>query len=202
MVGFEYAPRVVEQLAVAWMVDGLDRHNLLHQRRSMLPDVLDKLCLFIRRTGDEHRPRIGNRFGNTLEKRMILRRMPAADAVGLVVEMTGRPIRVNDKLIRLGDAEMKYPRLPMIDPDNRVIVSHLTLAASWPTSDAKRAATWWMSAFVVPFRYGRPPKPGNSPWRSDGGPACVGFDTLRYHTLAKRIFPCNSGRAGFRGCDR
>jgi hypothetical protein len=24
---------------------------------------------------------------------------------------------------------MKYPRLPMIDPDHRVIVSHLTLAA-------------------------------------------------------------------------
>jgi hypothetical protein len=36
---------------------------------------------------------------------------------------------------------MKYPRFPMIDPDNRVIVSHLTLAASWPTSDGKRAAT-------------------------------------------------------------
>jgi hypothetical protein len=45
---------------------------------------------------------------------------------------------MNDKLIRLGGAEMKYPRLPMIDPDNRVIMRHLTLAASWPKSDGKR----------------------------------------------------------------
>ena len=131
MVGFEYVPRMVEQLTIAWMIDGLNRHDLFHEGRSVLPDVLDQLGLFIRRTGDQHRSRIGNRFGNTLEKCMILRRTPAPDAVGLVVEMAARSVRVNDKLIRLVGAEMKYPRLPMIDPDNRVIVSHLTLAA-WP----------------------------------------------------------------------
>ena len=37
----------------------------------------------------------------------------------------------------------------------------------------------------------------HSPWRSHGGRACVGFDTLRHHTLAKQIFPCKSALAGF-----
>ena len=163
MVGFEYVPRMVEQLTIAWMIDGLNRHDLFHEGRSVLPDVLDQLGLFIRRTGDQHRSRIGNRFGNTLEKCMILRRTPAPDAVGLVVEMVGRSVRVNDKLIRLVGAEMKYPRLPMIDPDNRVIVSHLTSLLGL-IRRKEGGAVRWVSAFVVPFQHACPPKPGNSPW--------------------------------------
>ena len=162
MVGFEYVPRMVEQLTIAWMIDGLNRHDLFHEGRSVLPDVLDQLGLFIRRTGDQHRSRIGNRFGNTLEKCMILRRTPAPDAVGLVVEMVGRSVRVNDKLIRLVGAEMKYPRLPMIDPDNRMIMSHVTLAGSWATDggrddDAPGQRPWWFPSTSS--------RPGNLPWR-------------------------------------
>jgi len=147
----EYAPRMVEQLTIAWMVHGLDRHDLLDQGRSVLPYVLDELRLLIRRTGDEHRSSIGNRVGNTLQKRMILRRMSAADAVGLVVEMASRSIRVNDKLIRLGGAEMKYPRLPMIDPDYRVIMSHLTPRKLRRLSPTARGPSHSRERALVPF---------------------------------------------------
>ena len=43
-------PRVVDELPIAWMVHGLDRNDLLHERRGVLTDVLDQFGLLVGRT--------------------------------------------------------------------------------------------------------------------------------------------------------
>jgi hypothetical protein len=48
--------------------------------------------------------------------------MAAADGVRLVMDMPSRIVRVQNQLIDVVRAEMKYARLVMIDPDHRMIV--------------------------------------------------------------------------------
>lgn len=53
---------------------------------------------------------------------LILRRVPAADGICLVVDVPGRMVRVQHQPFDIRRAEMEHPRFMMIDPNNRVVV--------------------------------------------------------------------------------
>ena len=77
--------RVVDELPIAWVVHGLDRHDLLHEPRGVLTDVLDQFGLLVGRARDKDDPRIRHRARDPLEKVVILGRVSAADALRLLV---------------------------------------------------------------------------------------------------------------------
>ena len=60
------------------------------------------------------------RLSDRLQEGVILRGVPAADRVGLVVDVSGRMIRVQHEPLHVGRAEMEYARFVVIDPDDRV----------------------------------------------------------------------------------
>src|SRR5688572_23691771 len=118
----EMPPRVVHELAVTWMVDRLDSHDLLHESGTMLTDMLDQLCFLVRGAGYEDGSRVGDGARHPLQEIMIFRRVSAADAVGLVMQMAGRVVRMDDEPVDVRGAEVEHTRLPVIDPNNGVIV--------------------------------------------------------------------------------
>ena len=65
---------------------------------------------------------VGNRLRDRLQEGVILRGVPAADGICLVVDVSGRIIRVQHEPFHLGRAEMEHARLTVIDPDDRVKV--------------------------------------------------------------------------------
>ena len=67
-------------------------------------------------------PAPATEVGNGLQEGLVLRRVSAADGVRLVVDMLGRIVRVENQLVDIGRAEMKYPGLMMIDPDDGVVM--------------------------------------------------------------------------------
>jgi len=113
-------PRIGDELRVAWMIDGFHADNNLHQLGIVLVNVLDQFGLGIGRPGNKNRAGVGNRCSDCLEKVVILRRVPAADGICLVVDVPGRMIRVQHQPFDIRRAEMEHPRFMVIDPNNRV----------------------------------------------------------------------------------
>jgi hypothetical protein len=62
-----------DELPVAWMIDGFDTDDNLHQPGIMLADVLDQLGLGIRWSRNENRASICNRLSDSLKEGVILR---------------------------------------------------------------------------------------------------------------------------------
>ena len=85
---------VGDKLPVAWMIDGFDSDDNLHQLGIMLADVLDQLGFGIGRPGNENRAGARDRLSDGLKKGVILRGVPTPDGVCLVVDVLGRTIRV------------------------------------------------------------------------------------------------------------
>ena len=121
MIRLEILSRMRDQLAVSGMIERLDAHDFRVQRRGMSFDVLDELRLGIRRSGDQDSASVGDGFGHVLEKGMIFRCVTTADAVGLVVNMSGRVVRMQYEMIDLERIEMKYASFVVIDPNDRMI---------------------------------------------------------------------------------
>jgi hypothetical protein len=93
----------------------------------MAMNVLHELGLCIGRTRDENGARVRDRFGDRLKESVILRRMPAADAVRLVVDMSGWMLGVENQLVDIRRANMKDARFMMIDPDHGMkMLAHKT----------------------------------------------------------------------------
>jgi hypothetical protein len=57
-----------------------------------------------------------------LQESVILRGMPAAYGIRLVMDMPGRIMRVDDQPVDVRRAEMKNASFMMIDPDDGMIV--------------------------------------------------------------------------------
>jgi hypothetical protein len=57
---------------------------------------------------------------------VIFRRVPAPDGVGLVVDVPGRTIRVQNELFDVRRAEMEHARFMVIDPNDgmKVMLAH------------------------------------------------------------------------------
>jgi hypothetical protein len=115
--------RVVHQLTIAGVVDGFDCHNARGEIRAVMLNVLDELRFGAGRAGDEDDAGVSHRVRHALEEVVILARVPAADAVGLVVQVPGGIIGMYDEAVDLCCVEMKHARFAMIDPHHGVVVS-------------------------------------------------------------------------------
>ena len=104
------------------MVDSFHCGNALHQLGIVVVNVLDQFGLRIGWPGNQNRAGVGNRCGDGLEKVVILRRVPAADGICLVVNVPGRMIRVQHQPFDIRRAEMEHPRFMVIDLNDRVVV--------------------------------------------------------------------------------
>ncbi len=111
-----------DERRIAWMVDRFNSRNALRLARVVLMNVLDQLGLGIGRPGDQDHLRIGNRLGNGLEVFTIFGRVSATDTIGLVMDVSCRVIRTDHQPIHLGRTEMEDAALPVIDPDDSVIM--------------------------------------------------------------------------------
>ena len=86
----------------------------------MAVNVLHELGLRIGRACDEDGARVRDRISDCLKESVILRGVSAADAVRLVVDMSGWMLGVENQLIDIRRAKMKYARFMMIDPDHHM----------------------------------------------------------------------------------
>jgi len=85
-------------------------------------NVLDQFGLRIGGAGDQNSAGIGNRLDDRLKVFMVLGGMSAADTIGFMVDVSCRMIRGHHKPLHLGRVEMKHASLPVIDPDDSMIV--------------------------------------------------------------------------------
>jgi hypothetical protein len=113
---------VSDKLRVAGMVDSFHASDGFPQPGVMKVDVFDQLRLGIRWSGDENRAGICNRFSYFTQIVGTRCRVPAADRVRLVMDVSGRIVRVKDECFDVGRAEMKYASFTMINPDHGMIV--------------------------------------------------------------------------------
>ena len=72
--------------------------------------------------GDQNRAGVRDGLGNGLEILMIRRGMSAADAIGLMMDVLRRMLRMHDKALNVRRTEMENARFPVIDPDDSMIV--------------------------------------------------------------------------------
>ena len=85
-------------------------------------NVLDQFGLCICGAGDQNRAGVRDGLDDSLKILMIRRGMSAADAIGLMMNVLGRTLRMHDKAFDVRRAEMKNARLSVIDPDDGMIV--------------------------------------------------------------------------------
>jgi hypothetical protein len=126
--GSEIASRVVDQSAIAWMVDRLHRHYEFHQLGIVVVDMFHQFRLCVRRPGNENRTRVGYRLGNAVEKILILCGVSAADGIRLVMDMASRVIGTQYQSVGFQTPDMKHAGLMVIDPDDgMIIMAHVLL---------------------------------------------------------------------------
>jgi hypothetical protein len=104
------------------MVDRFHSGDSFRQPGIMEPDMFDQFLLRIRRAGDENSTRVCDRFGDGLEILVIHRNMPATDGICLVMDVSGRMVRMQHQCFDVGRAEMKHASFTVIDPDRRMIM--------------------------------------------------------------------------------
>jgi hypothetical protein len=90
--------------------------------RIVVVNVLHQLSLCVRRTGNKNLACIGYGLGDVMKVALIFGRMATPDRICLVMDVSGRMIGMQVQLVHIIQAEMEYPRLMMIDPDDGVIM--------------------------------------------------------------------------------
>jgi hypothetical protein len=89
MIRPKVLPGVGNQLAIGGVINRLNAGNLGAQPRYVSADMLHELRLGICRSRNQYSSRIGNGLCHSLKEIVILRRMAAANRIGLVVNMAG-----------------------------------------------------------------------------------------------------------------
>ena len=100
------------------MIDGFNSGNDPHPTRVVLMNVLDQFGFRVCRTGDENCTGICHGLDDSLEIMVVFRSMSAADAIGLVMDVLRRMLRMHDKTLDVRRAEMENAGFPVIDPDD------------------------------------------------------------------------------------
>jgi hypothetical protein len=100
------------------MIDGFHSGDELRLLRGMLVDVLDQFSLCIRGPGYQYRTGACDGVGDGLKIVVILGRVPAPDGIRLVMDVSGRMVRMNDEFIDVRGVEMEYAGLVVVDPDD------------------------------------------------------------------------------------
>src|SRR5215467_11870157 len=120
--GLEVLSRVGDEFRGAWVIDCLHADNGAHQPGTVAMNMLGQLGLCIGRPSNEDRTCICDGIRNRLQIGVILRGMPTADHICLVMNVPCRMIGMQNELLHIGWAEMEYPGLVLIDPDDGMIV--------------------------------------------------------------------------------
>ena len=107
------------------MVDSFHTHDDVHQLGVVVMNVFDHLGLCIGGSGNENRTGVCDRFGGGVKIVVILRGVPAADGIRLVMDVPGRMIRVQNESFDVCRAEMEHARFMVINPNDGMI-------ATWP----------------------------------------------------------------------
>jgi len=84
----------------------------------VLVNVLDQLGLGVRRAGDENGIGVGESFDDGMKVLMICSSVTAPDRIGLVMDVFGRMLWMDDEPLDIGRTEMKNTSLPVVDPDD------------------------------------------------------------------------------------
>src|ERR1700722_17571493 len=121
--GLQKAPRISHKFLVRRVIRRLDPLDLDHHLRMRMLDVLDEFVFLARWSDDEDGAGVGDRPGDFLKKILVLRRVAAADDVRLVVEVAHRILWAHHQLVHVSRVEAKYARLPVVDPDDGVIMA-------------------------------------------------------------------------------
>ena len=122
ILGLEIMPGMGDELRVARMIDGFDAGDDLHQSRRVLVDVLDQRVFGIAGPGNQNRAAVGDRSDDGLQEVAILRGVPAAQRVRLMVNVPRRMIRVQHQPFDVGRTEVEYAGFMVIDPNDRMKV--------------------------------------------------------------------------------
>lgn len=104
------------------MINSLHPENCLHKLGIMVLDVFDQFSLCKGWPGDKNRAGIRNRVSNGVKIGLIQCIVAASNGIRLVMDMPGRVIGMQNKLIDVCRAEMKHPRFMVIYPNNGMIV--------------------------------------------------------------------------------
>lgn len=111
-----------DERCVARMIDGFHPDDNRHPFRFVLMNVLDELGLCAGRASYENRTGICNRICDCAKINVVLRRMPASDGVGFVMDVSRRMIRMQDESFDVRRAEMENTGFVMIDPNDGMMV--------------------------------------------------------------------------------
>ena len=104
------------------MIDSFDPYDDVDQFGIVMMDVLDQLGLGISRPCNEHCSRIRDGSGNRVQIIVVLCGVPAPDRIGLVMDVAGWIVRMQDKTIGGLRVEVEHARFMVIDPDDGVMV--------------------------------------------------------------------------------
>jgi hypothetical protein len=118
----EVAPRVIQQLPIARMIDGFHGRQILDHFGMMAVEMLHEFRFRVRGPGHEKGLRASDRRRDIFEEGMILGGMSAAHRICLVMDMGVGIVWMKHKLIGLQSVEMEDTGLAMVDPQNCVRV--------------------------------------------------------------------------------
>jgi hypothetical protein len=107
-----------DKFRVTRMIDRFHSGDDVHQLGVMMMNVFDQFCLCIGWTRDENSTSVRNRLSDCVEIVMIFRGVPAANGVRLVMDVSGRVVRVQDKSFNICWAEMEHTRFVVINPND------------------------------------------------------------------------------------
>jgi hypothetical protein len=110
--------RMRHEFPVRRMIQSLHAGNARQQLRRVPLDVLEQLVLGIGRAAQQNRARGSKLVHYRLEESLIFGAVATADRIGLVVDVTRRPQRMNHGALDVIGIEVEHPRLVMIDPDD------------------------------------------------------------------------------------
>jgi hypothetical protein len=107
-------------------------------------DMLDELCFRVSGPRDEYSSGIRNGVCHALKEIVVLRRVAAADAVGLMVNVASRMLWMQHDAIDLCNVEMKDARFAVVDPNDGVIVAgHVCLLSRMAVSQELMTPPEW-----------------------------------------------------------
>ena len=104
------------------MIDSFHSDDDVHQFGIVVVNMLDQFGLCTGWSGNENHAGVCNRFSDGVKVVVIRRGVPAPDGVCLVMDMFRRMVRVQNEPFDICWAEVEYPRFPVIDPNDGMIV--------------------------------------------------------------------------------
>ena len=121
------------------MIDRFHSDDDVHQLGIVVVNVLNQFGLCIGWSRNEDRTGICDCFGSSVKVVVTLCGVPAPDGLGLMMDVSGRMIRMQNEFFDVCRAEMECARFMVIDPDDSMIVMLAHTTSSFRVSYRHRA---------------------------------------------------------------